>query len=97
MSISSAPQPIPELKRERLLKKSSIKKVIEKTTQLFTIDPINILMILFSVISGIGELIGAELSWKWYLLFFMVTLIFAFDKESKNNKENIIVNEERSK
>ncbi len=93
MSISSKPnQPAEAITRDRLIKRSSIKRVFEKSVS----DPVNFLMVACFLITGLGELIGRALSWKWYILLTILVAIFALDKFyiSKKNEEIIIKAEE---
>lgn len=91
MSMQQQKQPEAEIVRERLIPRATIKKIVEKTIQLFSSDPTNFLMIIFVLLAGIGELFGREFSWKWYIFFGMITIIFALDKFNilKNKYGNI--------
>lgn len=101
MSISSQNNyPEAEIVRERVIPKATIKKIVEKTIELFSSDPTNFLMIMFVLIAGIGELFGREFSWKWYIFFGVITIIFALDKFqifNKGYKEQVIVRSEKPK
>ena len=80
MSISTQKQSYPEITREAAVPRATIKKVMAKTVNIIKDYTINLLMVVFSIFSGAGEIVGNSFSWKWYGLFFMIILIFFIEK-----------------
>jgi len=86
MSISTGDNKEPEITRSPLMKQASISKAIQKTTGLIESNPISIVLVFSYLITGFSELLGNEMSWKWYLALLVITSIFIIDKFRKTLK-----------
>lgn len=96
MSISSKPnQPEEEITRDRLIKKSSIKRVLEKAGVFFSLDPTNFLMVMCFLVTAVGELFGREFSWKWYIFLVIITAVFFLDKFKILEKPEVIISADK--
>jgi hypothetical protein len=86
MSISTGNNQEPEITRSPLMKKASISKAIQKTAGLIESNPISMVLVFGYSITGFSELLGNEMSWKWYLALLLITSIFMIDKFVKKTK-----------
>jgi hypothetical protein len=86
MSISTGKNQEPEITRSPLIKKASISKAIQKTAGIIESNPISMVLVFGYLITGVSELLGNEMSWKWYLALLVITSIFTVDKFRKTLK-----------
>jgi hypothetical protein len=94
MSISTRQQnDVPGLSREAAIPKASIKKVAAKAVASLADNWLITVILVMSIITGIGEALGSKFSLGWYIIFGLDVLIFALDKfQIINHKpEEIII------
>ena len=94
MSMQYQEQPQAEVVSHRMIATNTIKKVADKISGS---NPININLFLVVIISGIGELMGIDFSWQWYIFASAIIIIFSLDRFNilKGYRTEVIMKKEK--
>ena len=88
MSISTGPKNVFPLKKIDKIG-SSMKVMAKKAIKGINNNTFSSILILLIIISGIGESMGRDYSWKWYLIVFVILSSYVADWIlTKTKKEN---------